>query len=107
MWPYQLGTATFDDESLGLPKTAIKNDKIAQVHQMGQDNRLIKVKVVAEAMNMYKKRYCHILNQYLGMRKMYARWEPRFLTLDQKRVRMHISNAMLAQFPCYKLEFRQ
>ena len=32
------------------------------------------------------------------MRKLSARWVPRLLTVDQKRVRMNISNALLAQF---------
>ena len=32
------------------------------------------------------------------MRKLFARWVPRLLTVDQKRVRMNISNALLAQF---------
>ena len=40
---------------------------------------------------MSKEGVCHILNQHLGMRKMSARWVPRLLTVDQKRVRMNIS----------------
>ena len=39
------------------------------------------------------------------MRKLSARWVPRFLTVDQKRVRMNISNAPLAQFRRNKSEF--
>ncbi|GFY25144.1 histone-lysine N-methyltransferase SETMAR [Trichonephila clavipes] len=36
------------------------------------------------------------------MRKLSAHWVPRLLTLDQKRVRTNISNALLAQFRCNK-----
>ena len=32
------------------------------------------------------------------MRKLSVRWVPRLLTVDQKRVRMNISNALLGQF---------
>ena len=39
------------------------------------------------------------------MRKLSARWVPRLLTIDQKRVRMNISNALLAQFRRSKSEF--
>ena len=39
------------------------------------------------------------------MRKLSARWVPRLLTVDQKRVRMNISNALLAQFRRNKSEF--
>ena len=58
----------------------------------------IKVREIAGVMNMSKERVFHILNQHLGMRKLSARWVPRLLTVDQKRVRMNISNAVLAQF---------
>src|SRR5436189_5524165 len=39
------------------------------------------------------------------MRKLSARWVPRLLTLDQKRIRMKISRALLAQFRRNKSEF--
>lgn len=75
-------TSLGDDERSGRPKTATTDDNIAQVHQMVLDNRRIKVREIAEAMNMSKERVCHILNQDLGMRKLSARWVPRLLTLD-------------------------
>ena len=39
------------------------------------------------------------------MGKLSARWVPRLPTVDQKRVRMNISNALLAQFGRNKCEF--
>ena len=50
------------------------------------DDRRIKLREIAEVMNMSKQRVCHILNQHLGMRKLSARWVSRLLTVDQKRV---------------------
>ncbi|XP_030765734.1 protein GVQW3-like [Sitophilus oryzae] len=96
-----------DDERSGRPKTATTDDNIAKVHHMVLDDRRgrIKVREIAEVMSISKERVCHILNQDLGMRKLSARWVPRLLTLDQKRVRMNISNAMLAQFRRNKSEF--
>ncbi|XP_030758938.1 uncharacterized protein LOC115884482 [Sitophilus oryzae] len=94
-----------DDERSVRPKTATTDDNIAKVHQMVLDDRRIKVREITEVMNISKERVCHILNQELGMRKLSARWVPRLLTLDQKRVRMNISNAMLAQFRRNKSEF--
>ena len=49
-------------------------------------------------MTMSNERVYHILNQHLGTRKLSARWVSRLLTVDQKRVRMNISNALLGQF---------
>ena len=94
-----------DDERSGRPKTATTDENIAKVHEMVLDDRRIKVREIAEVMNMSKERVCHILNQHLDMRKLSARWVPRLLTLDQKRVRMKISRALLAQFRRNKSEF--
>ncbi|XP_030749345.1 protein GVQW3-like [Sitophilus oryzae] len=94
-----------DYERSGRPKTATTDDNIAKVHQILLDDRRIKVREIAEVMNISKERVGHILNQDLGMRKLSACWVPRLLTLDQKPVRMNISNAMLAQFRRNKSEF--
>ena len=94
-----------DDERSGRQKTATADDNIAKVHQMVLDDRRIKVREIAEVMRMSKERVCHILHQDLGMRKLSARWVPRLLTLDQKRVRMNISNALLVQLRHNKSEF--
>ena len=81
----------------GCPKTATTDKNIAKVHQMVLDDHQIKVREIAEVMNMSKECVCHILNQHLGMRKLSAHWMPCLLTLDQKRVQMNISNALLVQ----------
>ncbi|GFU83390.1 histone-lysine N-methyltransferase SETMAR [Trichonephila clavipes] len=94
-----------DDERSGRPNTATTGENIAKVHQRVLDDRRIKVIKIAEVMNMSKERVCHILHQHLGMRKLPARWVPRLLTLDQRSVRMNISNALLAQFRSNKSEF--
>ena len=94
-----------DDERSGRPKTATADENIAKVHQIVLDDRRIKVREIAEVMKMSKERVCHILHEHLGMTKLSARWVPRLLTLDQKRVRMNISNALLAQFRRNKSEF--
>ena len=61
------------------------------------DDRRIKVREIAEVMKMSKERFCLILNQHLARRKLFARWVPRLLRVDQIRVRMNISDVLLAQ----------
>ena len=73
----QSSKSSGDDERSGRPKTATTGENIAKVHQMVLDDRRIKVREIAEVMNMSKERVCHILNQHLGMRKLSARWVPR------------------------------
>ena len=83
-----------DDERSGRPKTASTDENISKVHQIVLNDRRIKVREVAEIMNMSKECVYHILNQHLGMRNLSARWVPRLLTVDQKPVRMNISSAV-------------
>lgn len=94
-----------DDQRPGRPKTASTDNNIKKIHQMVINNRRIKVRDVAETMEISKERVCNILNKDLDMRKLTARWVPRLLTLHQKRVRMKISKALLAQFRQNKSDF--
>ena len=66
-----------DDGRSGRPKIATTDENIAIVHQNVLDDRQIKVRGIAEVMNVSKERVCHILNHHLGMRKLSARWVPR------------------------------
>ena len=81
--------------------------KHRQIHQMVLGERRIKVRQTAEVTNMSIERVYHILNQHLGTRKLSERWVPRLLAVDQKRVRMNISYALLVQFRRNKSEFRR
>ena len=49
-----------DDERSWHPKTATTDENIAKVHQMMLDDRRIKVREIAEVMNMSDERVCHI-----------------------------------------------
>ena len=62
-----------DDERSGRPKTATTNENFAKVHQMVLDDHRIKVRTIAEVMNVSKERVFHMLNQHLGVRKLSAR----------------------------------
>ena len=44
------------------------NVRDVQKLQLPTKNRRIKVRQIAEVMNTSKERFCHILNQHLGMR---------------------------------------
>ncbi|XP_018317254.1 uncharacterized protein, partial [Mycetomoellerius zeteki] len=91
-------TSLADDERSGRLTTVTTTDNIEEIHQMIMDNRRIKVREIAEAVGISKERVCHILTEELGMHKLIARWMPRLLTLDKKRIQMNISKALLERF---------
>ena len=63
-----------------------------QFHDMLLDDRRIKLPKIAETIGISKESVRYILHEKFGMKKLCARWVPRFLTADQKRTRMKISN---------------
>ena len=62
-----------DDKRSGRPKTASTDENVANVNQMVLEDHRIEVREIAKVMNMSKERVCHIFNQHLAMRKLFAR----------------------------------
>jgi hypothetical protein len=62
------------------------------------DDRRIKLREIAETVGILKERVGYILHKKLDMKKLCARWVLRFLTADQKRTRMKISEQCLERF---------
>jgi hypothetical protein len=55
------------------------------------DDRRMKVREIAETGGISKECVGYILHEKLDMKKLCVRWVPRFLTADQKRTCMKIS----------------
>ena len=68
---------------------------IEKIHRIGMENRLIKVREIAEIVGISVGAVHNILHEKLEMKKMCARWVPRLLTIDQKRTRKDISEQCL------------
>jgi hypothetical protein len=98
-------TSLEDDPCEGHPKSAIPPEIIEQVHNMVLDDRRIKVREIAQTMGISKELVGYILREELHMKKLCARWVPRLLTADQKRIRMRISEQCLERFNKNKTDF--
>jgi histone-lysine N-methyltransferase SETMAR len=82
-----------DDPREGRPKSATTTEIIEQVYDMVLDDRWMKVPEIAETIGILKKRVEYILHEELDIKKLCARWVPRFLTADQKRTRIKSLNS--------------
>ncbi|GBP26227.1 Histone-lysine N-methyltransferase SETMAR [Eumeta japonica] len=91
-------TSTSDAERSGRPKEVITPEIVDKIHEMILDDRRMKVRELAHAVGISTERVCHILHEYLDMRKLSATWVPRLLTLDHKRNRVTTSKECLAMF---------
>jgi transposase len=81
-------TSLEGDPREGRPKSATPPEIIEHVHDMVLDDRRIKAREIAETIGISKERVGYILREELHMKKLRARWVPRMLTADQKRIRM-------------------
>jgi histone-lysine N-methyltransferase SETMAR len=94
-----------DDPRSGRPRTAIIPETIDKVHDMVLADRRLKVREIAETIGISADRVHHILTEELGMSKVSARWVPRLLSPEQKRVRAVTSKTNLALYKRNKQEF--
>ncbi|UYV63011.1 hypothetical protein LAZ67_2002842 [Cordylochernes scorpioides] len=84
-----------DEDRAGRPSTSTTDEKINEVEKMILANRRITVREVAEDLHI-SIGSCHsIFINYLGMRRVAAKFVPKLLNCDQKQHRMNIANEML------------
>uniref|UniRef100_A0A1I8NKG9 Uncharacterized protein n=1 Tax=Musca domestica TaxID=7370 RepID=A0A1I8NKG9_MUSDO len=62
------------------------------------NDRQIKVREIANIMGISNDQVHLIIHEELQMKKLSARWVPHLLTVEQKRIRMNISQACLDRF---------
>jgi transposase len=91
-------TSIEDAPRSGRPKTAVVPKIIDKVHDMVLADRRVKVRELAEAVGISTERVHFILHHELHMKKICARWVPRLLTPEQKRIRMTTSAECLKIF---------
>ncbi|KAG5329352.1 SETMR methyltransferase, partial [Acromyrmex charruanus] len=84
-------SSVFDEESPGRPADVVTEEIVEKVHDMIFADRRTKMHEVAEAVGVSYGTAFNILHDNLGMKKLSARWVPRLLTMDNKRMRLSIS----------------
>lgn len=98
-------TSTNDADRPGRPNEAVTEENVRKVHQVVLDDRKIKVSEIAGIIKISTERVRHILHDHLNMKKLSARWVPRFLTAEQKLKRVHDSKYALEMFEVNSNEF--
>ena len=94
--------STIDD---GRPKEVVTDENIKKAHKIILDHRKVKFIEISETLKILKERVGHILNKYLGVRKLCEKWVPRELTIDQKQQRIDDSELCLKLFNRNKSKF--
>ena len=74
-----------DAKRSGCPVKVVTPETIEKIHDMVLSDRRFKVREIVEAIGISHGSVVSILNDHLGMRKLFARWVPCLLTIDHKR----------------------
>lgn len=91
-------SSIFDKSYPGAPKTASNAEIIQKIHDSVLNDRRLKLRELSKIANISIDPVHKILHEDLHMRKLSARWVPRLLTIEQKRVRLNISQECLDMF---------
>lgn len=91
-------TSLTDEERSGRPKEVTTPEMVDEIHGLVIDDRRVKVREIAEAVGISHERVENILHEYLGMRKLAARWVPRLLSDGNKHDRVTTSKECLEMF---------
>ncbi|KAF7273338.1 hypothetical protein GWI33_013947 [Rhynchophorus ferrugineus] len=69
------------------------------------NDRKLKLNEIADTLEILTEHVHHIIHEYLGMRKLCAKWVPRELTFDQKQRRVDGSEKYFNMIKRNKPEF--
>ena len=83
---------------LGRPNDTTAPEMINKIHDTVLNDLKLKVREIAEVVFISTECVINILHTHLCMSKLCARWVPRLLTIDQKRIRVTTSKKNLAHF---------
>ena len=87
-----------DDDIPGRPISVRHAETVAKVHNLIMADRRLSIRFMANEVGVSHTTILAILTEDLAMRKLSARWVPKLLTVDQKRIRFNMSRDNLARF---------
>lgn len=88
-------TSTIDEPRSGRPNDVTTPEMVDKIHDIVLADRRVKLRDIVDIVNISSKRVFNILHEYLDIKKLSAKWVPRFLTIDQKRNRVTTSKQVL------------
>ncbi|XP_055310682.1 protein GVQW3-like, partial [Sitodiplosis mosellana] len=91
-------SSTEDLPRSGRPNEAVTQENIKKVHKIVLADRKVKLQEIADTLKISKGSVHTILHEHLPMRKLFSKWVPRLLTVDQKQQRVDDSEACLELF---------
>jgi len=96
---FKLGDfSTCDVHRPGRSKTVTTPEIIDQIHELLLEDRRISAKSRAEQLGISQERVGSFIHEDMDMRKLSAKWVPKFLNADQKHQRCQSSEQIIEFF---------
>ena len=76
----------------------VNPENINKVHKLVIFERKLKLREIAETIKLSEGSVFTIMHEHLTMRKLFSKWVPYLLTVDQKQQRVDDSEQGLAMF---------
>ena len=89
--------STCDAPRPGRPETVTTPEIIDQIHELILEDRRISAKPTDEQLGISRERVGSTIHEDLGMRKLSAKWVPKYLSADEKR-QLYQSSEQLLEF---------
>ena len=99
--------STEDEHRTGRPIEACTDENVELVQDMVLKDRRLTIQYLAECLKLSTGITHHIISEMLGYNKVCARWVPRMLTAEMKRVRLQTSHDNLELFRTDPVKFRR
>ena len=90
--------STFDAPRPGRPKRVTTPEVIEKIRELILEYRRISAKSIAEQLGISRERVRSIVHEDLDMRKLSAKWVPKYRNADQKLQRCQSSEQVLEFF---------
>ncbi|KYN39316.1 Histone-lysine N-methyltransferase SETMAR [Trachymyrmex septentrionalis] len=84
---FKRGRTSEDEHRSSRPSEVAIPEMVKEIHKMVLGDRRLKMRELADMVNISKSAVHRILAENLEMRKLCARWVPRMLTIEQKQRR--------------------
>lgn len=98
-------TTTEDAERPGRPIEVATPENIKKILKIVVFDRKVKLQEIADISKISKGTVFKIMHENLGMKKLFSKWVPRLLTLEQKQQRIDDSERCLKLFTRDKKDF--
>lgn len=94
-----------DDPRSGRPMTSTTEEKIRKICDHILTDRRLTIRDIADTIGISYERKQNIIVNKLGFSKVSARWVPRLLSVQQKRIRLTVSRDCLEMFEADPQDF--